>query len=99
MKVGLEVKEISHGLFKKTYFQRVILTVEFNDKELEIIERKKLKNFIAVERDAPANSPGDNPALYSLTIGELLEGPKNYHVKTEHAVDMYKNSVKKQMVK
>ena len=98
MKVSISHGEKSKGLIFTKRFYTVTIKVQFSNEELAIIDQRKLKNIVVLERDCPpdekhfkekgkmtriaTNLANGFQNPYNLTIGKLVKGPDTYTLVT-----------------
>lgn len=109
MKVSISHGEKSKGLIFTKRFYTVTIRVQFSNEELAIIDQRKLKNIIVVERDCPPDEKHHNEKgkltriatniangfqnPYNLTIGKLVRGPDTYTLTTPVEAKAYENEL------
>jgi len=91
MRVSIDHRDISHGLIFKKTLAEVICSVQFSAEELSVINGRKLKDYIVLERGWDATmqeKAAKHPEHYdritppNLKIGSLVKGPDRYVLDT-----------------
>lgn len=102
MRVSIEHREATSGLFKKVTQYEVATTIQFSETERAIIAKRKLENTIVLEREPNARKtshllPEDKIALadvFHLKISGLLKGTDVYTCDTPLDAKQYDGELK-----
>ena len=99
MRVSIDHKERSVGLFKKKVFHDVILKVEFSAEERAVLESIKEKTIV-IERPPPAHLENPAASSYNLTITGILDSAKHpdvHVVSSPQEAKAYEEQVKEDL--
>lgn len=82
MRVSIEHEEEKHGLFRKTTYYTVSLTVDFSEEEKQVIKDSDLGDSLILERPPQANIKDSTQGLediFHLRIKDLVKGKPDKH--------------------
>lgn len=102
MRVSINHNDKATGfIFKSNKFE-VVVSVQFSEEELAVINGRKLKEYIVLERGWDAtmrDKANKHPEYYdtlpppNLTIGKLVKGPDGYVCDTPVDAKIYEEKV------
>jgi hypothetical protein len=87
MRVSIDHNEKSVGLLFRSTKHEVVTSIQFTAEELAVINGRKLKEYVVLERGWDAtmkDNAAKHPEYYdtvpqpNLTIGKLVKGPDHY---------------------
>jgi hypothetical protein len=87
MRIQIDHKEKTEGLFKKKTFVEVELDVQFSQEELAVIDKHKLEKTIVMER-APPHGGSHEPHMadvYHLSFWRLVHNHPDKYAVASHA--------------
>ena len=102
MRVSIDHKDKKTGLVFKSNKYEVVVSVQFSDEELAIINSRKLKEYVVLERGWDATmkeTAAKHPDYYdllpppNLIIGKLVKGPDSYVFDTPIEAKGYEEKV------
>jgi hypothetical protein len=102
MRVSIEHREATSGLFKKVTQYEVVTTIQFTEEERAVIKKRELENTIVLEREPNARKtshlrPDEKIALadvFHLKISGLLKGTDVYTCDTPLEAQQYDGELK-----
>ena len=102
MRVSIEHREKYAGLFRNIPQVEVLTAVQFSEVELEIIESRRLEDYIVLERAPDSHTmkkfgPGEYEAcadLYYLRVKDLMRGkPDRFTFDTPVEAKLYEQAL------
>jgi hypothetical protein len=102
MRVTFQHNDRTSGFFSQKHTVAVVTNVQFSDEELAIINSRKLKKFVVLNREADAvvanrfkNDPEYLNSLsgFDLTVASLVKGPDSYACETPVHAKQYEENV------